>query len=352
MKQFNRKRGILLAFIASVFVFFSCSTMKTMVIEIPQRSSKELPQSIQSLTLVNRTVDSRYTNLPSDSLQKIFYKAQFNIDTTVYDLQSVDTTLQALGELLFESGRYDFVIPKNRFLPFNKNAFLTTPMPWPEVEQLCKTYNTDAVLSLDHFKTRVITKYVRESYFNPMDNEYYPAYMAAMTIEYEALFRVYDPAQKRIVSSNFVRDTLVWDDADVSTRDLFSRFTPVKQALTEAGIDIALKYSGKISTQWRQERRRYFAKGKGKFEQAAQIAGTGDWQTAIALWKEVAENTKSKSVKSKAQLNIALGYEMQGNLNEAVSWAVKSYKTMYRQTTYDYLQILKKRVNEQKQQNK
>lgn len=352
MKQFNRKTGILTAFIVSMFVFFSCSTMRTLVIEIPQPSGEELPKSIQSLTLVNRTVDNRYTDLPSDSLQKIFYKAQFNIDTVVYDLQAADTTLQALGELLFESGRYDFVIPKNRFLPFKKNAFLTTPMPWPEVEQLCSTYNTDAVLSLDHFKTRVITKYDRQSYFNPMDNEYYPAYVAAMTIEYEALFRVYDPAQKRIVSSDFVRDTLIWDDSDVTTRDLFNRFTPVKQALTEAGINIALKYSAKISTSWREERRRYFSKGKGKFEQAAEIAGTGDWQTATALWKDVAENSNSKSVKSKAQLNIALGYEMQGDLSEAVSWAVKSYETMYRQATYDYLQILKKRVNEIKTQNK
>ena len=352
MKQFNRKTVILLAFITSMFVFFSCSTMQTMVIEIPQRSNKELPQSIQSLTMVNRTLDSRYTDLPSDSLQKIFYKAQFNIDTVVYDFQSVDTTLQALGELLFESGRYDFVIPKNRFLSFNRNAFLTTPMPWPEVEQLCNTYKTDAVLSLDHFKTRVITKYDRESYFNPMDNEYYPAYMAAMRIEYEALFRVYEPMQKRIVSSDFVRDTLVWDNVDVSTRDLFSRFTQVKQALTEAGIDIALKYSDKISTQWREERRRYFTKGSGRLEQAAQIAETGDWKSAISLWNDIIEKANSKSVKSKAQLNIALGYEMLGDINEAVSWAVKSYETMYRQATYDYLQILKKRVNEQKKQNK
>jgi len=352
MEQFNRKTGILLTLIAAMFVFFSCTTMQTMVIEIPQPSSKELSPDIQSLTLVNRTVDSRYTDLPSDTLQKIFYKAQFNIDTIVYDLQSVDTTLQALGQLLFESGRYDYVIPENRFLPFQKNAFLTSPMPWPEVKQLCETYNTDAVLSLDHFKTRVITRYERDSYYSPVENEYYPAYVAGMKIEYEALFRVYDPATLKIVSSDFLRDTLVWDDADATTRDLFSRFTPVKQALTEAGIAIALKYSNKISIQWREERRKYFTKGSSEFKQAGQIANNGDWKTAIALWKDITEKSGSKSVKSKAQLNIAVGYEMLGDVNEAVNWAVKSYETMYRQVTYDYLQILKKRVSELKKLNK
>lgn len=326
--------------------------MRTMVIEIPQPSSKELPPNIQSVTLVNRTVDSQYTNLPADSLQKIFYKGQFNIDTTVYDLQSVDTTLQALGELLFESGRYDYVIPENRFLPFQKNAFLTAPMAWSEVKQLCETYHTDAVLSLDHFKTRVITNYDRESYQNPVVNEYSSVYVAAMKIEYEALFRVYDPTQEKIVSNEFVRDTLIWEDANVSTRVLFNRFTSVKQALIETGIDIALNYSEKISTQWYQERRKFFLKGKGDFENAGQIANNGDWQTAITLWEEIAEKSGSKSIKSKAQLNIAVGYEMLGDLNKAVSWAVKSYETMYRQVTYEYLQLLKKRVNELKTMKK
>jgi hypothetical protein len=221
-------------------------------------------------------------------------------------------------------------------------------MPWPEVRQLCETYNTDAVLSLDHFKTRVITKYDRDSFYNPVENEYTSAYVAGMKIEYEALFRVYDPVLEKIVSNEFVRDTLVWEDADISTRVLFSRFTSVKQALTEAGIDIALNYSEKISTQWHRERRKYFLKGNGNFENAGQIANNGDWNTAIALWKEIAEKSGSKSVRSKAQLNIAVGYEMLGDINEAVSWAVKSYETMYRTVTYEYLQLLKKRINELK----
>ena len=352
MEHIKRNVVILVAFIASIFIFSACTTMRTMVIEIPKPSNKELPANIQSLTLVNRTVDSQYTDLPADSLQRIFYKAKFNLDTIVYDIQSVDTTLQALGQLLYESGRYDYVIPEDRFLPFQRNAFLTTPMPWSEVKQLCDTYNTDAVLSIDHFKTRVLTNYNRGSYYSPMENGYYSAYVAGMKIEYEALFRVYDPEKERIVSSEFVRDTLVWEDADVSTRNLFSRFTSVKQALTEAGIDIALNYSEKISTQWDQEQRKYFANGNSDFENAGQIANNGDWQTAIALWKDIAEKSGSKSEKSKAQLNIAVGYEMLGELNEAVSWAVMSYETMYRQVTYDYLQLLKRRVNELKNMKK
>ena len=338
--------GFTIAIIILFIVSVSCVSTQNLLIEIPQPSSKNLPADIQSLTLVNRTVDEKYSNLNIDSLQNYFYKNQFNLDMVVLDSQAVDTTLKALGELLFESGRYDYVIPQNRFLPFEKNAFLSTPMPWDEVKELCETYNTDAVLSLDYYKTNVKTKYDRESYFSPVQNGFFAAYVAEMEITYEALFRVYDPDREQVLVREFLRDTLIWEDANNTTRELFRNFTPVKKALYETGIAIALDFSEKIGTNWRQENRKYFTNRNSRFSQANQIAESGDWETAITIWKDLADQSGSKSIKSKAQYNVAVGYEMLGDINQAVSWALKSYETMYRPVTYDYLEILKKRVNE------
>jgi tetratricopeptide (TPR) repeat protein len=267
-------------------------------------------------------------------------------------LQAVDTSLKVLGELLFESGRYDFVIPENRFLEFQKNSFMTREMPWSEVKEICKTYNTDAVLSLDHFSTRIATKYDKESYFSPNNNGFSSAYTAQMMIYYEALFRIYDPLQKKILVREFLRDTLYWKEADISSRNLFENFTPVKQGLSEAGIAISLDFSDKIGTVWREERRNYFQKGNAKFTQANFFAELGEWENAMALWKESVENTNSKSLKSKAQFNIAVAYELEGDLTQAISWALISYNTMYRPATYEYLEILKKRKSELKKLTK
>jgi hypothetical protein len=68
-----------------------------------------------------------------------------------------------------------------------------------------------------------------------------------------------------------------------------------------------------------------------------------NWDDAEGIWKDLLENTKSKSLRSKLEFNIALACEMAGNLNEAIRWGLQSYKTMYRPATYRYLEILKKR---------
>jgi hypothetical protein len=348
MTQSLKKIIYFIALIFLITVFVSCVSTKPLVIEIPQQSRKELPHSIQSLTLVNRTIDNSFNDIDTDSLQKTFYLHSFNYDTIVNDIQASDTTLIALGELLFESGRYDFVIPKNRFLKFDQNSFFNTAMEWDEVRELCKTYNTDAVLSLDYFKTRFSTDYNKESYYDPGKDGFIWISMAEMKIYYEALFRVYDPVHEKIILKEFMRDTLIWEDMNRTVEELFYKFTPVKKALSETGIAIALDFSEKISTKWRKEHRSYFNKGDAKLKQAAMFVDDSDWETAMLLWKEIVENSKSKSTKSKAEFNLAVGSELQGNLDEAINWALKSYKTMYRQVTYNYLETLKRRKNEKK----
>lgn len=335
---------ILLALLA-----FSCISTRTLVIDIPEPASGELPARIQSLTLVSQTVDEKYTNLETDSLQNIFYKQQFNLDTVIYDFQVADTTLKALGELLFESGRYDYVIPEDRFLDAPRSSLLAREIPWEKVNDLCETFQTDAVLSLDHLKTRVITSFDSESFFDPFQGGFNSAAKASIKIQYDALFRVYDPLEEKILLRQFITDTLYWEDADVSARNLFSRFTPVKQALTETGIVIALELTDKIAVRWRPERRTYFAKGNSEFRQASQIAMEGNWATAVEKWKEIAEKAGSNTLKSKAQFNVALGYEILGNIDLAIQWALNSYNTMYRPLTYEYLETLKRRKNELKE---
>jgi hypothetical protein len=334
---------ILVAFILSLLMY-SCIPTRSIIIDIPKPASKELPAEVQSITIVSQAVGKNFTNLHTDSLQKIFYRKRATLDTLIYDYQMADTTMKALGELLFESGRYDYVIPEDRFLtpPAQPGAELS----WEVASALADTFQTDAVLSLDFLKTRVISDLTNETVYSWSEGGFYSTYSASIRILYEALFRVYHPAQKRILVREFIRDTLVWEDADYTIGALFERFTPVKQALTETGINIALDLAEKIAVRWRPERRRYFTFGNAAMRQADVAASGGNWEQAVKTWVSVAENARSRSLKSKAELNAALGSEILGNLDVAIEWALESYNTMYRPLTYEYLEILKRRKTE------
>jgi len=348
MNKIFKRYYLLLLFVGLLAV--SCSSTKSIVIEVPTKAKNELPERIQSLLIVNRTIDDEYTDLPTDSLQNMFFEQHFNLDTLIHDKQAADTMLRALSDLLYESGRYDVVIPEERFLPHEENAFFSEPLSWDEVSQLCLDFNTDAVLSVDMYSTRVITSYDRETYFNPYENSFYTAAEAHMSIIYEALLKIYDPSVEEVVTREFMRDTLVWENYDETATALFSHFTSVKQGLMEASIAMALDFSEKISTNWHREGRTIFAKGDKKLEEAGTFVDNGDWDSATKLWQELAEESSSKSLISKAQFNLAVAAELTGDIDGAISWGLKSYDNMFHQSTYDYLEYLNRRKKQLEKQ--
>ena len=87
-------------------------------------------------------------------------------------------------------------------------------------------------------------------------------------------------------------------------------------------------------------------------EQTSTLVQSEEWQQALALWMELEKNSKSKGTKSKAQFNIAVAHELLGDINQAIIWALKSYKTTYRLLTYEYLETLKSRRREIQNQKK
>jgi hypothetical protein len=341
-----RGSGILWLIILPLVLISSCSPIRTIPVEIALKPKEHIPENIQSLTLINRSINHRYNNPSADSLQLLFFQRQFRMDTIMYDTKASDTMLVALGDLLFESGRYDIVIPENSYHNVLISSDLPSAMPWHEVDTLVQKYNTDAVLAIEHFRTRIITNFQRESLFDTESRYLVNGYSASMRIAYEILFRIYNPAEREILKNIAVLDTLFWEDFDTEIKSLFNRFTPVKSAMIESGIHGALRITEKIAPDWRVTRRQYFFKGHPLLEQAHQRILDGDWYGAADLWHAMEEMSLSRSMRSKAEFNLALAYEMFGDIDEAIRWGVKSYETMYRPLTYNYLE----RLNVRKQQ--
>jgi len=341
--QSTMTKGSIVLATGLLLLLGSCATFRYLPVDLTSPAKEPLPNDIQSLTLVNRAVDRRFTNDPADTIQLRFYQAQFNLDTMMYDVASSDTLLQTLAILLFESGRFDVVIPEERFLMKDSLNLYSVPMSWDDAEKLTKAFNTDAVLSLDFYKTQVRAEYGRKQDYSPGEDRYFTLYAAGMEIGYIANFRVYDPRKKEQVTNLFISDTLYWSDADYDLNTMFRRFTPVKRGLIEAGIDAALEVSGKIAPVWNQQRRAYFDKGNKVLRQTNEMVQNHDWEHAREIWAESAAKSRSRVEKSKYEFNIALACEMVGDLDEAIRWSLKSYETMYRPVTYRYLEILKSR---------
>ncbi len=331
----------------------SCKIMSVVNVEFPTPPKTVIPDDIQSLLLVNRVNKKLFVNNAEDSLEATFFRQNFNYDTIIFDQQSADTTLQAIGELLFESRRFDYVIPEDRFLNHDSIYLIPSQMNWQDIKSLCNRYNTDAILSLDYYLVNVSTSLNRINYINTNIDGNSRYFQATIMVVYSALFKIYYPRQEIILTSHLLKDTLIWENSDLLLRNVFLGFSSIKQALLETGIQIALKLSDQIAPAWNQEKRKYFSQGDKSLKTASRFVESDNWDDAMKEWEKIAGSRNANStMRSKAEYNLALGYELKGDLPQAINWGVKSYESMYRQATYNYLLQLKKRKEKSEETKK
>jgi hypothetical protein len=329
-----------------IIVFFICamiavsckSNFAALTIENARLASEELPSDIQSLTLMNRSMTNQFENYREDSLQIYFYRKGYQLSKIILDSAASDTTIRALAALLFESGRYDVVVPLkrniDRYLPYEILPDTLTP---ERVKTICADYNTDALMVLERFSTKAMADYTSEKFIDRVNYDYY----ASLDLKYEAYFRIYKPGSKTLVKEFELIDTINWESADYSQERLFRKLPSIKQSMINAGIKIALDLDAKISPTWIPEKRGYFL-FQSKNDRGQQLMNDNNYEEAGKYWNEMAQST-NKKVKSKAEFNLALISELNGDLDGAIDWGLKSFYTYYRYQTETYLKKLNAR---------
>ncbi len=330
-----------LAFIIVIFIgFSSCtSSYKSIYIEIAKPSESILPNDILSLTLMNRSISEDFKNYNKDTLQQYIYNKDFEVKSIILDSLAIDTTLMVLGELLYESGRYDIVIPENhniyRGLKFYK---IPNPLEWNFVKNTCELYNTDALLVIERYIDKITTGYV-------VSTDYYKdqyIHEASIDSKYDAVIKVYDPLKKEVLKQIVISDTIYWFSDDVSQKKLFSSLPTIKDVLIQTGIKLALDIDNELSPSWKSEQRGYFKIDNKSDDTISNYIDQVDWTSAYVYWEKFANST-NKNTRSKAEFNLALASEMQGDVEKAIKWANKSFKTQYRLQTENYLRKLGER---------
>ena len=348
-------------FLAGILVVSCKSNFVLLTIENVRPASDELPADIQSITLMNRSMNSQFDNYQEDSLQVYFYRKNYQLSKIVLDSTAADTTIRALAELLFESGRYDVVVPLERNLR-REPADAVNNWNLSETEQqlagdlsyelipdtlnssivakICESYDTDALMVLERFSTKVLADYSTEKYLNATTGVNY-SYYASLDLRYDALFRIYQPGKTALVKEIDLTDTIYWESADYSQERLFGKLPSIKQALISAGIRIALEVDSKLSPTWIPEKRGYFLFNP-KNDKGQEFMNERLYEEAERYWAELAHST-NKKIRSKAEYNLALISELNGDLNGAIDWGLKSFYSYYRKQTETYLKKLQNR---------
>jgi hypothetical protein len=329
-------------FLLTGIMLVSCKSNYTLLtIENIQPAKEELSPDIQSITLMNRSMSSQFQNHREDSLQMYFYSKGFQLSNIVLDSAAADTTIRALASLMFESGRYDVVVPLERnFKRSLSFEILPDTLSSAQVGEICTNFKTDALIVLERFSTKTMADYSAERYLDGATGNVY-SYNATLDLKYDAFFRIYKPGIKTLVKEIAVSDTIYWESVDNSQAGLFSKLPTVKQALINAGIKVALDVDSKLSPTWIPEKRGYFL-FKNKNDLGQKFMNENKYDEAGQYWAKMALS-KDKKIRSKAEYNLALINELNGDLDKAIEFGLKSFYSYYRFQTQTYLKKLEAR---------
>ncbi|HUM89000.1 MAG TPA: DUF6340 family protein [Prolixibacteraceae bacterium] len=316
-------KKLYLLIIVSLVVLQSTAQLKKFTVEIPNTPKFKISDSIQSFTLLNRSITPEFSNFNSDSLQISFYKQNFRVTQTILDSIAADTTIKVLGELLFESERFDVVIPVDRniyrLLPF---AQTPEPLSWNYVESICEQFKTDALIVLENQAMHTNTNYKTQHEFIDFSSE--KTYLASVNFKSRTHWRIYDPKKKQIIVDHQKNeDSLYWESYEYDLRTTFRKLPSIKEAAIQTAVQNAVSFSDLIAPSWVEETRYYFVLDDTLIDKSVTLASDGNWEAAYENWKPFAEQGKSVK-KSKIMFNLALAAEMNGNLDLAIDWAKKS----------------------------
>lgn len=316
--------------------------LKKFTVEVPQPAKFKLSDSIQSFTIMNRSMNSEFNNFDEKELQLSFYRNNFEANTVLLDSTAADTTIKALGEMLFESLRFDVVIPVERNI-YRLNNFTETsqPLDWEYVQSICELYNTDALIVLENMAIRAVTNYKNGQEWDGFNQVKY--HYASMDYYSRAHWRIYDPKNKNVVVDFIMnQDTIYWDNFSYDIKELFNGLPTIKGAAVSTGIRLAYNFSKIIAPTWNAASRHYFVMRNPEIDKSIELASEGNWAAALENWLQFAENGK-QSEKSKVMLNVALAYEMIGDLPNAIEWAKKAQRNYYREVVNNYIKELLRR---------
>lgn len=292
-------------------------------------------EDIQSLALLNRSLTNQFTNYNTDTLEKILISKKMLLDTVFQDSIASDTLIKVAARALFESGRFDVVVPKELNIVRLDNNELSKPLNINFINELCTDFNVDAILILENFTEQINTKY----FLIPGYVTNYDSYDASIDIGYKSEWRLYRPDKTKSALRFQVNDSIFWKANSLSLDDLYSQMPKTKEALIGGGIASGLKMAGFISPGWVNQTRYYFMTGNKEIDAAVPLIKNNQWEEAGAIWAKYT-SVKSTTVRGKVEFNLALASEMSGDLNLAIEWGLKSFKTRYTKAIEVYLKTL------------
>ena len=284
----------------------SCASIYNVVeFEVLEPAPVRLPENVQQLLILNRAPKSADVFQKNDieGLQK---EQLFILDTII-----VNNLKRGLLSVLQESPVDRFHRPlwlddRRRDTTSLDDLVLTRR----EVEDICREYGGDAILSLESYSMDYEEHLLRYSY-----SKYYE-------ISSIVKWNIYLPGSPRAFDSYTMIDTLFFKEMQ---EGLISEGLNAVEMLTESFYVSGRKYGRYMVPVWNRASRTLYKGKEAELKEASKYTDQGDWESAYDIWEKLSESSDS-TLAAKALYNMAVYHELDDQLDRANELIEQAYK--------------------------
>lgn len=304
-----------------ILTICSCTKYGFVRFNYPIPAQVKVPDEIKKIALANR------------SLVKLDHKKSKTIDAITsaeiagFDETASEQSLKALTDQNNNQNLYTFIIPSHYKLYGSGSREIPSALDWKQVKGICDSSQTDALLVLEAFDsdTDLLSNAIQQQVGVILNgggtgNSSLPAQVKINTFSY---WKLYHPKTKTIIDQHDITLNNTVNCANSTLR------IPPPEVLPNMAYESGQSYIQRLLPTYYTVRRDLYKRGKGAskaaFLAAFRKAEVANWEGAITAWKEILKSCSSKNA-GRACLNIAVGYEVLGDKNQALQWAKKSYE--------------------------
>lgn len=321
--------------ISALVLFSNCKTVN-LRFKMFNPPAVSLPEHVKQMAVVNRTI------VDSTKKDKNLIEMVVSGEAFLGDKLGAEDCIFSFSQYMNNYGPVAAVVPQKHRLYGNIGGFHTDPLDWNTVTKICRETKSGVLMSLEKFDTNsdamigAVTNGV--NVMNSVLNG--NGAQGAKDIRYHVSYGwiLYDTLSKTIL---YYYDDVIHEIA---------RGVPVLAPLPTEAVKNTARFIGereasKFNSTFYWVHREYYKKGKSSdFSIGYRKAVVNDWDGAILIWKECAQS-KNRKTAARSCYNIAIAYEVKGDLKESIRWAQKAYEINGASMAREYVYTLQNRIN-------
>ncbi len=332
-----------LSALASIALVASACMPKTSM-RVLEPASVDVDPDIQVIGVIDRSRASNAGQTVLGVLEGIVTGETLGADT-----QGREAAIEAALRVLEESPRFEVARPQ--IGEAAEGGLFDRELDFRTVKRICRRAGCDALLALEAFDSDSALQIDGITVTSLTNIDQLKRQIADLDIDdvsaqsettVMASWRLYDADEDVVVDE--MRDrtrTYRWQESG-SLVDVRRAMPMAGASVAQAGTGIGGDYAARIAPSWQWLTRRYYGGGSPELRSAKRYVKAGDWDGAMRVWEGLLSNP-SPRVRGKAEFNLALAHEVQGNFSEALTHARAAAVSLHNGKARGYVFTLEQR---------